>query len=174
MRRFASRVKEGLEVEFPEWLLRRTNRARFDAPEIPSHEKLSREARRRDGAHAEKIWAELGQESAEMNTRCGTAAPVSSFLLATAAFLADSGQTSAYIVVAFMAGFALLAAVSGLSIRVGKPKIGLAYRETNFAPAITALKRKEAYARAASGLAGGAIVILGAVAIVSGVVSWLT
>ncbi len=167
MRRFGSSVKEVLEVRFPEWLLRWTNWLRFDAPEIPSHEELSREARSRDADDAEKIWTELGQESAEMNTRCGTAAPVSSFLLATAAFLADSGQTSAYVVVAVMAGLALLFAVSGLSIRVGKPKVGLAYGETNFSQAITALKRKEAYARAASGLAGGAIVGLGAVAVLS-------
>lgn len=164
-----SPVRGLLEQSLPELVLRLTDSIRFDAPRLPSAEELRAEV---DAGGHEGLGAVLGQldeESKEMNVRCGTAAPAASFILVIAAILKESLDAAAFAYVALLvlAGFALLSAISGLSVRVGRSVIGLPASVSDLEPMLVALRRKEAFARLASGCAGLSLLVLGAAALIS-------
>lgn len=162
-------VRALLERRLPELILRLTDAIRFDAPRLPSAEELQAELVAGDRDAVAIVVAQLSEESQEMNVRCGTAAPASSFILVIAAVLKESLDASVpiYVLLLLLAGFALFWAITGLSVRVGRSVVGLPPDVTDLEPMLVALRRKEAFARLASGCAGLALAALGLAALIS-------
>ena len=131
-----------------------------------------RNSRRKSStARLEAVVAQLDEESKEMNVRCGTAAPASSFILVIAAVLKDAldAAVPVYVLLLLLAGLALFGAITGLSVRVGRSVIGLPPKVADLEPMLVGLRRKEAFARLASGAAGLALLALALAALISAV-----
>lgn len=102
-----------------------------------------------------------------MNVRCSTAAPASSFILVVAAILKESLDAAGpvYLALLLLAGLALFFAITGLSVRVGRSVIALPPIISDLEAMLVALRRKEAFARLASGCAGLSLLALGLAAL---------
>lgn len=72
-----------------------------------------------------------------------------------------SAAVPVYIALLLLAGFALFFAITGLSVRVGRSVIGLPPKVSDLEPMLVSLRRKEAFARLASGCAGLSLLALG-------------
>ena len=110
----------------------------------------------------ESVLKDLRDSASEMNTRAGTAAPAASFMLTIAAVLKDQLDRVGplYLVLLALAGAALLCAITCQSVTVG-----LEPTPDDLTYLRPALRRKEAYARLSSGLAGLSVVFLGVAAL---------
>jgi hypothetical protein len=158
-------VRRLLEHRVPDAILGFTNLFAFGAPDVPTEEELRQSARTRAGG-LDAVLGDLAEAAKEMNTRAGTAAPAASFILTIAAVLkAQLDEYGAlYVTLIILTGLALITAISCQSVTVAPMKVGLEPREDDLRYLRPALRRKEAFARAASGLAGLSVLLLGVAA----------
>ena len=105
-----------------------------------------------------------------MTSRCNTAAPTASLILTISAVLKPDLDKHEwlYVLLLVFAGFAVFAAITGLSIAVPFNRIGLPPEPKDAPAERVALRRKEAWARLASGMATAALILLGVAALLSG------
>lgn len=152
----------------PDLILTLTEPLAFDAPQIPSENDVMVQARA--GAESLKSLLDGFHNAAEdMNMRCTTAGPTASLLLVIAGVLQTSLNKTEWLYVSLLilAGIAVFAAITGLSVAVPFNRIGLAPDPENASAERVALRRKEAWARLASGTATVALLALGAAALLS-------
>ncbi len=161
-------VRKLLEHSVPTAILTLTSPFAFGAPEVPTEEELRQSARQRAGG-LDAVLEDLSEAAKEMNTRAGTAAPAASFMLTIAAVLKAQLDSVGplYVILIVLTGTALITAITCQSVTVAPTKVGLEPQEDDLRYLRPALRRKEAYARLASGLAGLAVVLLGVTALVS-------
>lgn len=161
-------MRKLLEHQLPSAVLWVTGPFAFGAPEVPTEQELRQRARRGTGG-LNDVLKDLREAANEMNTRAGTAAPAASFMLTIAAVLKARLDSVGplYVVLIVLTGTALISAITCQSVTVAPIKVGLEPQEDDLRYLRPALRRKEAYARAASGLAGLSVLCLGLTALVS-------
>jgi hypothetical protein len=146
----------------PDFILKVTDPIAFDAPQLPSEEVADRRAREGDEA-LKSLLDGFRNAASDMNTRCTTAGPTASLILVVAGVLRTSLNTNEwlYVVLVVLAGLAVFAAITGLSVAVPFNNIGLPPDPNDTSDELLALRRKEAWARLASGAASVALLALG-------------
>jgi hypothetical protein len=162
-------VRRFLEIRVPNGILRVTGPFAFGAPEVPTEDQLRASVRARGPGGLDAVLKEFRDAATEMNARAGTAAPAASFMLTIAAVL-KSGLDNAgwlYVALVVLPGLALIFAITCQSVTVAPIKVGLEPGEDDLTYLGPALRRKEAYARLASALAGLSVVLLGVTALAS-------
>jgi hypothetical protein len=152
----------------PNVILKLTNWVAFDAPQIPSEAAVTEYANK--GANElDGLLKGFRDAAADMNTRCTTAGPTASLILAVGAIL-KSGLDRyewLYTLLLVLAGVAVFSAITGQSVAVPFNRVGLEPDAVNVPAERAALLRKEAWARLASGMATGALLVLAIAALAS-------
>ncbi len=161
-----------LKALFGRWLpgviLRLTDWLAFDAPQIPSEADVTRYANK-GAAELEGLLKGFRDAAADMNTRCTTAGPTASLILAVGAILKTGLDRYdwLYTLLLVLAGIAVFSAITGQSVAVPFNRVGLKPDAAHVPAERTALLRKEAWARLASGAATASLVVLAIAALAS-------
>lgn len=162
-------VKRLLGDWLPSAILWLTDWVAFDAPQVPDKGEVIKRANESDLALSNLLDG-FRDAAADMTSRCNTAAPTASLILTISAVLKPDLDKHEwlYVLLLVFAGFAVFAAITGLSIAVPFNRIGLPPQPKDAPAERVALRRKEAWARLASGMATAALILLGVAALLSG------
>jgi hypothetical protein len=154
-------VKSLLGRWLPNVILKLTDWVAFDAPRIPTKEEVEMNAAIPGGLAF--LLDGFRGAAADMNARCNTAGPTASLILTISAVLEPrlDKYEWLYILLLLMAGLAVFAAITGLSIAVPFNRVGLEPDPRDAPAERVALRRKEAWARLSSGMATASLVVLG-------------